>query len=444
MSFKRALVVDDSKSARLSLKKLLEQHHLEVDEAFSGEEALDFIKDHSVDVIFMDHTMPGMDGLEAVSAIKSNPKTATIPVMMYTTQEGEVYVGQARALGAVEVLPKQVQPGVLFEMLEKLGLVTDRRTEDQPVSMERRGQEPEAEETDLDREYERQALGMSVQALVTRILEDQHLKLRTDILRSQRHFAKQVAAEIGKAQAESSAAGGAGEQPARSAWTFLRSAAVVALFAGAGLLYHQTQTSIQTAVDRIDSAETLMSDTTRQISRELADEPEETEGDEVARGNLLAALQWAMNLGSRHAFEEPAFSSRRVEELRDLLTNLATAGFSGTVRLESHLGEFCLVPDGAGGFTLADPDLPVQACMLIGHPQEESTFVSERQSLDFVTFLQSTPLLRASGIRVELVAKDRDQSARRYDFPSAVASAGEWNRIAELNNRVEYALITAE
>jgi hypothetical protein len=82
--------------------------------------------------------------------------------------------------------------------------------------------------------------------------------------------------------------------------------------------------------------------------------------------------------------------------------------------------------------------------MLIGHPQEESTFVSERQSLDFVTFLQSTPLLRASGIRVELVAKDRDQSARRYDFPSAVASAGEWNRIAELNNRVEYALITAE
>ncbi len=445
MSFKRALVVDDSKSARLSLKKLLEQYELEVDEAVSGEEALDFIKDQSVDVIFMDHTMPGMDGLEAVSAIKSNPKTATIPVMMYTTQEGEVYVGQARALGAVDVLPKQVQPGVLFEMLEKLGLVTDRRTEDRSVTLERRGQQPELEklDADLDREYDRQALGMSVQALVTRILEDQHLKLRTDILQSQRHFAKQVAAEITKAQAQSSSRFAAGEQPARSLWSFLRTAAVIALFAGAGALYHQTQTHVQTALDRIDANEALLIAATEQITNQMTDRSDAGQGH-VARGNLLAALQWAMNLGSRHAFEEPAFSSRRVEELRDLLTNLATAGFSGTVRLESHLGEFCLVPDGAGGFTLANPALPVQACMLIGHPQEDSTFVAERQSLDFVTFLQGTPLLRASGIKVELVAKDRDQSARRYDFPPVVASAGEWNRIAELNNRVEYSLITTD
>jgi len=41
--------------------------------------------------------MPGMDGFEAVSAIKNNPHTATIPIMMYTSQEGELYVGQARA-----------------------------------------------------------------------------------------------------------------------------------------------------------------------------------------------------------------------------------------------------------------------------------------------------------------------------------------------------------
>lgn len=442
MSFKRALVVDDSKSARLSLRKLLEQYELEVDEAVSGEEALDFVKDHSVDVIFMDHTMPGMDGFEAVSAIKSNPKTATIPVMMYTTQEGEVYVGQARALGAVDVLPKQVQPGVLFEMLEKLGLVTDRRVEDRPVTIERRDLQPD-EDDDLDRAYDRQALGMSVQALVTRILEDQHLKLRTDILQSQRHFAKQVAAEIAKAQTTSSSAPGAGEQPSRPVWSLLRSAAVIALVAAAGALYHQTQTNIQIALDRIDSAETRLVTTIEQMASENAGRAAAENGD-VARSNLLAALQWAMNLGSRHAFEEPAFGARRVDELRDLLTNLASAGFSGTVRLESHLGEFCLVPDGAGGFALADPDLPVQACMLIGHPQEDSTFVADRQSLDFVTFLQSTPLLRASGIEVELVAKDRNQSARRYEFPQAAASAGEWNQIAELNNRVEYSLITSE
>ncbi|MGD8921260.1 MAG: response regulator, partial [Gammaproteobacteria bacterium] len=129
MAFKRALVVDDSRSARLALKMLLEQNDLKVHFAETGEEAIDFLKTQTVDVIFMDHSMPGMTGLEAVSVIKGNPRTAMIPVMMYTAKEGEVYVGQARALGAVGVLPKQVHPGALFDMLLKLGLVKDRRAQ---------------------------------------------------------------------------------------------------------------------------------------------------------------------------------------------------------------------------------------------------------------------------------------------------------------------------
>ncbi len=76
----------------------------------------------------MDHMMPGMDGLQAVQAIKSNPETATIPIMMYTSKEGDLYVSQARALGAIGILPKQVEPAQLFEVLNKLGLVEDRRT----------------------------------------------------------------------------------------------------------------------------------------------------------------------------------------------------------------------------------------------------------------------------------------------------------------------------
>lgn len=92
MSLRQALVVDDSRSARVTLKKLLEERKLQVSLATSGEEALAFLADELVDVVFMDQTMPGMDGLEAVTAIKSNPSTATIPVMMYTTREGEVYI----------------------------------------------------------------------------------------------------------------------------------------------------------------------------------------------------------------------------------------------------------------------------------------------------------------------------------------------------------------
>ena len=104
-----ALIVDDSRLARHMLKQQLAQHGIAADTAQSAEAALDYLKDHRPDVVFLDHLMPGMDGFEALGAIKANPRTATIPVMMYTSQEGEVYVSQARALGAVGVLPKTVR-----------------------------------------------------------------------------------------------------------------------------------------------------------------------------------------------------------------------------------------------------------------------------------------------------------------------------------------------
>ena len=120
---KTALVVDDSETARLVLQKILETHDLEVDTAESAEDAIDYLSDSRPDIIFMDHEMPGMDGLEAVSAIKDNPATATIPIMMYTAQQGELYVGQARALGAIGVLPKQLEPVEVSKVLESLRII---------------------------------------------------------------------------------------------------------------------------------------------------------------------------------------------------------------------------------------------------------------------------------------------------------------------------------
>ena len=110
MGAKRALIVDDSKSARVFLARVLENYDIDVDSAESAEAAIEYLTSNRPDVIFMDHLMPGMDGFQAVQAIKNDPRTATIPIMMYTSQEGELYLGQARALGAVGVLPKQIKP----------------------------------------------------------------------------------------------------------------------------------------------------------------------------------------------------------------------------------------------------------------------------------------------------------------------------------------------
>jgi CheY-like chemotaxis protein len=133
MSSKRALVVDDSKSARAFLSRILERHEIMVDAAESAEAAIDYLTRNRPDVIFMDHMMPGMDGFQAVQSIKNNPRTAAIPILMYTSQEGDLYLGQARALGAEGVLPKQIKQADVTKMLFQLQLVSDRRTRERSL-----------------------------------------------------------------------------------------------------------------------------------------------------------------------------------------------------------------------------------------------------------------------------------------------------------------------
>src|SRR5881394_3156855 len=140
MGAKRALIVDDSKSARVVLARALEQYDIDVDAAESAEAAIEYLSSNRPDVIFMDHLMPGMDGFQAVKAIKNNARTATIPIMMYTSQEGELYLGQARALGAVGVMPKQIKQADVSKVLYELHLLPERRSRDassfEPVTLD--------------------------------------------------------------------------------------------------------------------------------------------------------------------------------------------------------------------------------------------------------------------------------------------------------------------
>lgn len=435
MAFKRALVVDDSKLARVSLKKLLEEHELEVEFAETGEDALEFLDRETVDVVFMDHHMPGMDGLEAVQAIKRNPRTATIPVMMYTTRAGEVYVSQARALGAVGVLPKQVKSGVLFEMLEELGLVQDRRAAE--------GEGPPGAEDayEVDRRVNEPNAGISLQSVVKRILEDQHLALRADILRGNRTFARQVAKEILAEQAEDEADEVVGRTYSQTTVSVLVLLLLVAALVLGGLYLNTaeerdaalTRLSVldQTMDERLQVAESVTSDLLLDMNQERSE----------TAATHLSGLAWSLTEGSSHAFAEPAFDNVRLTQLQTLLEHLRKLNFRGVLRLTSHLGEFCLAADRLGELKPASPDTPVEACGTIGHPLDGSRFLGERETEEFAQFIAERPV-NADGIRIQLIANDRFASTRRYPFPELSAdggvSAGVWNQTAARNNRVEY------
>ncbi|MEQ8860991.1 MAG: response regulator [Pseudomonadales bacterium] len=443
MAFKRALVVDDSRTARQSLAKLLSQHDLEVAFAESGEEALQFLRGELVDVIFMDHTMPGMDGLEAVSAIKNNPRTATIPVMMYTTKEGEVYVSQARALGAVGVLPKQFHPNVLFQMLEKLGLVTDRRADSAEPDDETPRRRISDLADDVEQEYERRALGVSVQTLVTRILEEQHLKLRAEILSGQRSFARQVATEILEHYPgeEETATGvpSARRAPRPLSSVLTGSLAVATLVFGAiSWQMVQERNAARTEVARMTTASrnelALMGRRNAGLDQSLR---ERLVAADAQRRESFGALQWALNHSSTVAFDGTPFDDRAAEALATLLQHLNALDYRGSVSITARLAPFCLTRDASGELQLARPETPVDGCEALGHPLQEVPALSGLQSVAFATV--AAEAAEAYGITVHLAAR-HESASDSARFPPGADRAGAWNRLAADYNRLEFTL----
>lgn len=147
MPIKNALLVDDSKVARFALSKLLESRDMEVNMASSAEEALDFLKNNGrPDVIFMDHLMPGMNGVEATKAIKGNPDTAGIPIIMCTSKKSSDFTEEARNFGIYSILTKPPQTDRLELALQELANDVEHGTlPEPPAEVESAEVEPKSE-----------------------------------------------------------------------------------------------------------------------------------------------------------------------------------------------------------------------------------------------------------------------------------------------------------
>ena len=156
---------------------------------------------------------------------------------------------------------------------------------------------------------------------------------------------------------------------------------------------------------------------------------------------LYNSITWAINQSSPYDISEEAYSDRRLTIIQELITRLQALGFTGTVQLHSHLGEFCLSGDEASGYTLAPPDLPVTECTLIGHPLQQLPSLGERQSIAFANFLATSPLFNNSGISIEFVPHLYSRPRVNYPPQQEDVNAFEWNRIAAANNRVEVTLL---
>jgi CheY-like chemotaxis protein len=121
-----ALIVDDSSTARIILARLLERADLTTKGVASAEEGLTQLREEAFDLVFLDHLLPGMNGLEALDVIKADSELRHIPVFMYTSQSAERYRQDAKARGAAGVIGKQVDREQLLTTIE--AILTDAST----------------------------------------------------------------------------------------------------------------------------------------------------------------------------------------------------------------------------------------------------------------------------------------------------------------------------
>ena len=422
---KRALVVDDSRSARVVLSRMLERYGILVDSAESAEAALEYLKNGRPDVIFMDHLMPGMDGLTAVREIKANPELTTIPIMMYTSQEGEIYSGQARASGAVGVLPKSIRPIDVTKALYQLQLLPDRR-DGEPSALESIGGPPPREGVPP----ESAAAVQPVEAL----LKEQNLELRRFIVSTMDAWTHRVVAELRPKDPEitdEDAAAATVRAGSRTwPWVLATASAVVAL-AVVGFLYWQARVTAEQA-ERAFQAVTASNETlTKAIEKwRIAGEAASDSAGQAGFRPLVLAVP----------FGEQALNPSRLESVRTLVAQLERAAISGVVRIESFNGSFCLASAGQDGYTLEAPTAPASQCDQVGNPFADSMSSASRQPIAFANLASSVRQRTGGAIALELGAGPRDRLAVAY--PSIEqATAGQWNAAAQSNNRIEISIV---
>ena len=116
----RVLIVDDVNTNLMVAEGLLAPYLVEIDSCQSGEEALRLIREKAYDLVFMDHMMPGMDGLEAVSAIRAfGGRFEELPIVALTANAVSGMKEMFLKNGFDDFLSKPIEPSRLEAILEK-------------------------------------------------------------------------------------------------------------------------------------------------------------------------------------------------------------------------------------------------------------------------------------------------------------------------------------
>lgn len=465
---KRALIVDDSKTAQVRLRKMLEKFDIEIDTSNSAEEALGYLSYRQPAVIFLDHHMEGMSGLSALKIIKSNPATALIPVVMYTSEQGDVYVGQARALGALDIISKEViQHSSIEKVLSSLGISGKDTAGEKSSSKAETSPEPKKTyiappNTDLSHDvnsssgapYHASSDLNKIQAQVGKLFEIHIAKVRQEIEDNTKFLMRRLSKEIQDRNApklgtQTAVATEASsddieaepavtetkQQGANPVWFVLIFLALVLI----GYQLYANHQAQELSGERVSALAKSMETQAAKLDKrlaELATVKAEPAGAEARV--LLDALGWAVNINPQVPFEEKPLGDQRIYMLGELLALLKGANFRGTVFIDVHAGNYCVVKTPSGEWMLPDPAANLEDCLFLAD-QETDLTLNDQVSVGFLNYLHSTPVLAEGTISVELSSLGFDTPKFSYPPRTSAISAGDWNAAAAKNSRLSFA-----
>jgi CheY-like chemotaxis protein len=449
MAQKRALIVDDSRSARLFLARILEKHEIDVDSVESAEAAIGYLASRRPDVIFMDHMMPGMDGFQAVQAIKNDPRTATIPIMMYTSQEGEVYLGQARALGAVGVLPKQIKHADVAKVLYQLHLIADRRTEEQTTFQPLEAIMPHAAREAAAKEVAGTGISGPQQmraavddpasrrpqvhgvSSVTDLGEPESPEtpptLRRWLQASLEAQTERICAEIRGLPPEARGARGS---------TWLTGLAIVACLAA--LVATGSWWSDHSELETARAELTLL----RQAVASRATTVAPAAATASAAPSIPAQIATpAQALARPLVLEVPyggdALGGSRLDVIKKTLDRMVADRVSGVVQIRTFAGRFCLKGDPVNGYVLASRKLSFAKCDVVGNPADDALPPAQRMPLALANLIAGIRNSTHGALDVETSVGDPADIRTPYPAVNDDLTAGEWNQAGKANNRIE-------
>lgn len=117
---RKLLIVDDEEGVRSLVRMTLESDNYEILEAKRADEALRMVREHLPDLVLLDVMLPDYSGVEVCRALKADPRTSSVPIVMLTAKAQSTDLEEAEDAEADGYFTKPFSPVALLRRVDKI------------------------------------------------------------------------------------------------------------------------------------------------------------------------------------------------------------------------------------------------------------------------------------------------------------------------------------